>query len=177
MAFAVVFYFESSTETRILDFQNSLIKAGINPAKIRIPLRPHITLGIYDTIDCDDCECRINEISFDLVMKSIEFISLGIFVNPDRVLFLSPVTNAILLHTHQLIHEELAPHTSGSWEIYKPGNWVPHCTIANDIEEQDLNKAVSVLADLVLPFKAGISQIGIVEFDPNQAIFQVDITE
>ena len=138
MAFAVVLYFDASTEKKILESQKRLENAGIAPVKQKTTLRPHITLAIFENMECADCECKLREIVHNLQIETIEFISLGIFLNPDKVLYLSPIPSSALMKVHRLVHKALTIHTSGSWTIYEPGKWVPHCTIANDLEEEDL---------------------------------------
>ena len=175
MAFAVVLCFDAATDKKISAFQDKLLKTGIESKKVKSTLRPHITLGIFEEISCADCECKINEIAFDHHLETVAFSSLGVFVYPEKVFFLSPVPSVSLLTIHKKIHDELGTVTSGSWEIYEPGRWVPHCTLANDLDMNDLNQAISNSEGLIFPFQAIVSQIGVVEFDPEKVVFQVDI--
>jgi 2'-5' RNA ligase len=50
--------------------------------------------------------------------------------------------------------------------MYQPGKWVPHCTLAMDMDISQLEKAISICADVQLPIEMKADEIGAVEFLP-----------
>jgi 2'-5' RNA ligase len=176
MAFAVNIYFDPSTESHIKRYWKMLDDAGL-PNLNQRAFRPHITLCIFDQIDCEDCECYINEISSEFILHSVTLDHLGIFNVGEKVLFLGPTPNRRLLTMQGEVFETLSGFASKPWELYHPNAWVPHCTLANDLDEDSLIKALEIAIKIELPIQAEISQIGIIEFDPIQTIFQFNIKE
>lgn len=176
MAFAITIYFDSSTEALLSQLWKKFDAAELPNIKERA-FRPHITLCIYREINCADCECKINEISTDFTLHEITLDHLGIFNNADSVLFLAPTPTEKLLEMQKKVFQILDDFAEGPWDMYKPGKWVPHCTLANDLNKDQLIKAIELSHQIELPIQAHIAQIGIVEFDPIQPIFEVDIED
>jgi len=176
MAFAVNIYFDPETEALLQRYWKALDHANI-PNKTQRAFRPHITLCIFDDINCDDCECYINQVSSQLSMHAITLDHIGIFNNGQKVLFLAPAPNEKMLRMHKEIYETLAQYARNPWKLYHPNEWVPHSTLANDLEEEELMRALAIALEIPLPIHTEISQIGIIEFDPIHTIFEVDIKD
>ncbi len=176
MAFAVNLYFDENTESQIFRYWEKFDAAHL-PNKKQRSFRPHITLCIFDHINCADCECRISAISSNFSLHVVTLDHLGIFNDEDNVLFLAPMPDARLLAMQEHVYKELLSFSTRPWDLYRPHTWVPHCTLANDLDHQQLLKAVGIALAIPLPIKARVSQIGIIEFDPIQPIFQVNISE
>ena len=174
MAFAIIIYFDSETEKQIKDIWSSFDAANL-PNQLERTFRPHITLCIFEQINCADCESKINEISSQFSLPSINFDHLGVFNSNEKVLFLAPTPNELLLAMQRKVFTALSAYVSQPWKMYEPDTWVPHCTLANDLNEEELFKALALSLSIKLPIQTRISQIGIVEFDPIQTVFEVDI--
>ena len=43
----------------------------------------------------------------------------------------------------------------GSWDHYRPGTWVPHCTLATDMEPDQFGTALAIAGRVSLPLGAG----------------------
>jgi len=176
MAYAVNIYFDTTTETLLKHFWTKLDRANL-PNKTQRTFRPHITLCIFDQIDCESCECYINEISSQFKLHSVNLDHIGVFNNGEQVLFLAPTPNEKILSMQKEVFATLLGFASQPWKLYHPDAWVPHCTLANDLDEDGLIKALRIALEIQLPIQAEVSQIGIIEFDPIHTIFQFDIKE
>lgn len=175
MPYAVVLYFDTPFQEAIHQIWDRLDNSGVKFKTDQRRFRPHITLAIFDEIDCDDYKSKIEKIAFSSNVTHLHLDHIGIFNKPDIVIFLAPPPGKELLALHKVIHDVLSNHTQGSWELYKPGNWVPHCTLANDLEISDLEQAIGICIEIPLPLSAKITQICIIAFDPIQQIFQVNL--
>jgi len=176
MAFAIIIYFDPKTEKQIKDIWRSFDAVNL-PNRFERTFRPHITLCIYEQINCADCESKINEISSQFSLPFINFDHLGVFNGKEKVLFLAPTPNEHLLAMQRKVFNTLSAYVSNPWKMYEPDTWVPHCTLANDLNEEELFKALALSLKINLPIQTRISQIGIVEFDPIQSVFEVDLKE
>lgn len=176
MAFAVNIYFDQDTEALLKKYWKRLDDANL-PNKSQRAFRPHITLCIFEKINCSDCECYINEISDHFKIKKVRLDHLGIFNNGEKVLFLATAPSEMLLNMQKEIFKTVSQYAQQPWDLYHPAAWVPHCTMANDLDADGLKKALEITLGIHLPIQALVSQIGIIEFDPIHTIYQVDIKE
>lgn len=55
------------------------------------------------------------------------------FPTVEGVVYLAPDPNPKLLAVHWRFHARLAAHGEPGHPYYRPGRWVPHCTIASGV--------------------------------------------
>jgi 2'-5' RNA ligase len=174
MPYATVLFFEEDSERIIRGIWEGLAKEDI-PLDFSSDIRPHMTLGIYDELSCRLCEKGLEKLAIRSANLSITFSSFGIFREPESVLFLASTTTKELLDFHAHIHSELSDWVKKPWELYLPGNWVPHCTLALGIQLDQFNKAISICSQLKLPLTLKTAQIGVVEFHPVNELFKYEL--
>ena len=173
MAYAVVIYFEEKSVQPIIEIWKTLKNEGIIQSLYPNGILPHLTLGIFDSLDCEACQCEIKTLASEISIKSISANHFGIFPNPTPIIFIAPATNYALIDLQKRTHHILQKYITGSWIIYEPRNWVPHCTLASNIARSDLQKALDICMQLKLPAELKTAKIGIVDFEPKKPIFSV----
>lgn len=173
VAYAVVIHFEEGSVQPIIRIWKALKKEGITQSLYPNGILPHLTLGIFDSLDCEACQKDIKTLTKESAITSIITDHFGIFPNPSPIIFAALAANYALIDLQKQTHHILENHVTGSWEIYKPENWVPHCTLASNISGSDLLKALEICMQLKLPIELETTQIGIVDFEPQQPIFTV----
>ncbi len=137
----------------------------------RLGVRPHLTLAVYDVIDLQPLLPRLDSFARGLRPMAIRFASIGIFAAGGRAtIFLAPVANRVLLDLHDGFHREFADCLDRCVAHYRPAYWVPHLTLAQDVENADLPPAVARLADIVVPFAAALDVLSIIRFMPVERI-------
>ena len=175
MAYAVVIYFDKTSEQPILKVWSELEKKDISQAMNNPGIRPHITLAIYDSFNCIECEKEIRQFAKNSGLLSVNADHFGIFPHASPVIFIAPTPNRELINFQRRIHSTLKNSVDGSWDIYQPGNWVPHLTLVRNIEKKYLPTALEICMKMVLPFELKITQIGVVNFEPVKQLFEIDI--
>lgn len=169
MPSALVLYFDEYSEQCIRDLWDSLENEGI-PPDYSADIKPHITLAIYDELYCEPCGKELTEIEKQATNLSLTFSHIGFFHDQEVVLFLAPTPTETLLNFHKQVHSSLADSSKTPWDLYRPGKWVPHCTLALNIKPDKFNKAFYVCSRFKLPMTVKISKIGVVEFHPLNGI-------
>jgi 2'-5' RNA ligase len=177
MAYAVVFYFNKNSENPIYDIWKEFEEVGLSPNKHKEGIRPHMTLAIFDSMGCKECENELKRFVDESNMISIQANHLGVFPNQTSVIFIAPAPNIELLFFQKRIHQILEDKAEGPWEMYLPGKWIPHCTLAQQIEKKDLSTALNTCIQIRLPLELEISQIGVVEFEPIKPLFEIDFSQ
>jgi 2'-5' RNA ligase len=59
--------------------------------------------------------------------------------------FLGVQVTKELLAFHAEVHAALAGQPVEHWPVYRPGNWVPHCTLAEGLRRDEAAKAFGLL--------------------------------
>jgi 2'-5' RNA ligase len=110
----------------------------------------------------------------------IMFSSVGMFLRPaglgysDRtdtvVLFLSPKPTDDLFKAHRVAVTELPGWNMGpTWKNYGTEFWVPHCTLAEHLEKDDVLKAIMICqTKLIWPLTGWVRGIRLVNFGPGE---------
>jgi 2'-5' RNA ligase len=163
MAYGVSAWFDESCERRVRGIWKDLHENGINSTLHIGPYRPHITLGIYETLD-------INSFTSSLVerigsLNALPFIlpSIGLFPDNPPAVFLNVTVTERLLSLHSLIHKLMAEFGSGPVHYYMPGYWNPHCTLAPDLAKSNLSDFIMLGSTLELPIEGTIDRIGVID--------------
>jgi len=123
--------------------------------------RPHISLavGVRDGI-----EDALAAFAGTVAPLRVHLAAVGTFSGDQGVLYLAPVLDRALLDLHAAAHDALRDHVEESEEHYRPGNWMPHCTITVGIDDAALADAV-VRCRAVLPLAGTLTRLAVHEAD------------
>jgi 2'-5' RNA ligase len=160
-AHAVVLYFDEETDTRVREVWAALDVHGVDSVARThgAGYRPHLTLAIVETAD----EERAAE-ALRLPLARVEGLPLtlnavGFFLTGAAPAYLgvSPTTRLLLLH--ERVHDALDDLLT--WGYYRPGAWVPHCTLAMGVTSPSAVAEV-VSSAATLPMHATVSAADVV---------------
>src|SRR5437773_538706 len=90
--------------------------------------RPHVSVGIWDSLDRDAAEAELTRFAGEAAPVPITLASVGFF--PQVAVFLAPTVTSELLALQAGLHARFSRVGAAPWEHYRPGGWVPHCTLA-----------------------------------------------
>lgn len=172
MSFAAVLYFEKNHEKEFLRIWESLSGENLTANLIEAEIRPHITLAIFDELNCRPCDSQLAKVAAHTRPISFQITHLGLFTNPEPVVFAAPTITPELLSFHRHIHDTLAAEAKNPWGMYLPRQWVPHCTLALGFDLKNLGIIFEKCLTLSLPMQVKADQIGIVEFQPMKDVFR-----
>lgn len=171
MPFAVVFYLDEKRSDPIRQITRELARQGVAPYLHRSDIPPHITLAIYEQLNCQPCEEKIAQFADQTHGFDLTFSFLGIFQSDNPVVFTAPTVTQELLNYHRNIHTLLKDDAVDAWSLYEPGMWVPHCSLAVDFKPELLEQAVQICRPLQLPLTVPIASLGVVQFEPVTPMF------
>jgi 2'-5' RNA ligase len=129
--------------------------------------RPHITLASYSELDkskyiTDMKKCYENKGEIEIC-----FNTLGSFLNYGT-LFFSPTVTKNLMDFHALHYEFFEDVNSMANPLYMPGKWIPHCTLANKLPEEELAKAFQYCLKRNDSINGRITEIALIELAEDQ---------
>lgn len=166
MGFAVEMYFDERTEMALRDLRGVLTAAGVKPVLDEMGDRPHISLAVFSQIDPDDMLEELEEFAGRVEQMGITLSAIGAFATAEAVLFLTPAMSRELLEVHGEFHEMLAEMKWHAHAYYLPEKWVPHCTMAQNVEGEKMGMAFEVLRKAFRPISGKIVEMGLVRFRP-----------
>lgn len=177
MPYAVHLFFDPYTEKIIRSAWKKLADSNISPYMSQSDNRPHFSLAIYQTIDLKACEQKLQSFASTCYQMSVSLEYLGIFPTDPAVVFLSAPISSSLIDLHAKVHELLQPISSDAASYYLPGNWVPHCTLAFELETKLISQALNIGLQIPLPISGIITEIGLIEFRPVKHLLNYQLKE
>jgi 2'-5' RNA ligase len=164
MSYAIVLYFDEQLAEIINGLWKQLYQAEISSlAQTEGDVRPHLSIAIYNDLD-DESTLFASTAAFAKKEAAIPicFSSVGAFPTDEGVAFLSPTPTSQLLSLHRRFYSALSVFQESSHDYYRPGNWVPHCTVAIHLPEANLLQALRMsIAHLNWPLYGRLTALGI----------------
>jgi len=169
MPYAIEFYFDRESEKKIGDIWQDLVLSVEDSSKFE-GYRPHITLAVYDSesFDLKGAIRQLDSFSEGLESFGLELGFLGIFPE-QKVVFLGPKVSRSLLNIHYNFHKQFKDYSAHLKTFYSPDNWIPHCTIAFGLSEQNFRIALEKSLTIKLNINIVLSEISIVKVLPEKA--------
>ncbi|MEH0935783.1 2'-5' RNA ligase family protein [Micromonospora psammae] len=154
MVAALELYLDTDATRRVRVLWDALEAEGVQSMRSLLAQRhrPHVSLAVAPRFDPD----RVAEALLGTVVAAplrLRFEHAGQFVG--RVLWLGVTPTAELLAHHALVHERLAGAGIELAEQYRPGRWVPHCTLSMRVPNTLMAAAVRRCLE-VLPLDATV---------------------
>lgn len=171
MPFAVHLFFDTNTETIIKSAWRKLADTAIAPYMHQSANRPHFSLAIYQHLDLRECEQLLKSFAATKNRLPVSFQYFGVFPTTPAAMFLGSTVTVSLLDLHAQVHEALRSISTDPLPYYLPGQWVPHCTLALELEPSLVTKALGIGLQMPLPLSGEITEIGVIEFRPVKHLF------
>ena len=152
-------YFDDQADAAVRRLWQRLAEAGLPSLATRTHRRhrPHVSLAVAESLaDADPVPLR----SVLTSRPALSLYTLSGFPGNAGVLFLGAVVTAELLAFHAEVHAALGGRPIRHWAYYLPGNWIPHCALAEGLDRSEAARAFGLLADYQ-PITAEVTSAGI----------------
>jgi 2'-5' RNA ligase len=133
-------------------------------------VRPHISLAGIENLDAPKVCAMLKTFAQSSFSPTVKLGAVGTFPTEQGVIYLAPVVTSELLQVHEEFHARLADLGLSSHEYYRPGNWIPHCTVAINLPPENVSAAVNVCRTSNVFHQAQLVEIALVEYLPVQEI-------
>jgi hypothetical protein len=145
MAWAVEMFFDEQADAAVRELWTELAEAGL-PSLATLTHRrhrPHVSLFVADSLyQADLTGLRAVLASRHPVLR---LSALATFPGQEGVLFLGVTVTEELLALQAGAYQAVAGQPVGYWPLYRPGYWVPHCTLAFGLAPEQIAAAIEVL--------------------------------
>jgi 2'-5' RNA ligase len=115
--------------------------------------RPHVSLAAAHRIDPHEVAAALEGVPLGVGLP-LRLDFAGQFVG--RVLWLGVTVTPELLALHEAVHARLSERGIEIWDQYRPGRWVPHCTISMRVPNPQMAQAVRRCLE-ILPVSASVT--------------------
>lgn len=113
---------------------------------VQSALAPHFSWHVAESYPYTDLKRVLTPIKNNVTPFAIKTGGLGMFLNPEPVLFIQIIVTQFLLDLHEKIFQAAEPLSTGSMAYYQPGLWTPHITLAyQDLKENQMGDILTAL--------------------------------
>jgi 2'-5' RNA ligase len=176
MPYAVMLFFDNDVESQIQSIWRELSEADVDRYLYHSGNRPHIKLAIFEDLNLNECQARLQPLAASIASFSIDFKHFGIFPNPKATIFLGPAVTQSLLAIKEEVDATLGDlGKCPDYDFFQPEHWIPHCLLALEMEQDKLNKGLEVVTSLPIPLHGEVTEIGVIEFFPVKHLFGYEL--
>ena len=151
VALAVCLLFDPETDRAIRRLWAALEDAGIGTLLSHTHRRhvPHLSYAVLRTFDVEDVAAVVSELTGGPALD-VRFNAVGLFPRGRGALVL-PATQSLLSRQQAVVEAVTGTGADLHWH-YRPGRWIPHCSLTTGTS-QELLPTAAVRAFDVLPLE------------------------
>ncbi len=170
MGFAAELNFDPESDAAVRELWRRLADAGISSFMLDVDAEPHISLTVFDET-CGDFSLTIarqvvNDFASTCPPFEFKLSAVGCFPTNEGVVYLAPIVTPELLNAHAGFHRRLAEAGLRSHAYYRPGNWIPHCSVAAQLAAHSVGDAVELCRSMDLFNPGRFESVALVEYRP-----------
>lgn len=166
MACDICLFLDKETENTIRRAWSILRTRGLSSPLLRSGGKPHLTLAIWEDLDPDSVLDDLEDFAGTHSIFPVTFSSIATFGAESGTVFLGPVFTPSLIIVHDQLYRIFGAMKELSEGLYRPGSWVPHCSLTLGLPPDEVPEAINTCMDIIdLPIKGWIKEIGLLTFD------------
>ena len=171
MGYAVELNLSRDSAARVGKVWQSLAREGINSVMLDLGAQPHISLAVLEDLNPEALRGDLIRFAEVTPPLPVDLASAGTFPTTEGVVFLAPVVTQELLAVHGRFHSLLRDRGVYCEEYYRPGRWVPHCTVATGVAPGKMGAAVEMCVESEAFGAVELDKVSLVEFPPAREIY------
>jgi 2'-5' RNA ligase len=163
MAFAISLKAVNDPAGPIRALWQEVARFESRPSMAALGYPPHLTLAVYDNVPPVEASDVLREAFAGRSALRLTFTRMRFFADP-LVLWAEPSPSADLTSAHARVHACIDPRLCHPH--YRPGAWVPHCTLGTQILLKYRAEAVAFAARPIPIFEVVFNVADCVSFAP-----------
>ena len=168
MTYGIGLVFDPHAEAHIREVWGRLASQGYTTPLARPGGLPHVSLILSETLQIDDLARDLEGLRHAPRRLEVRVSHLGMFTEPELVLFYGITPTAGLLRLHADVARMYRRWSTTITARTQPGAWVPHCTLATRVVAHRMSDAIATAATLPLPRVVHRVRLAMVQFDQAQ---------
>lgn len=135
MIIAVELTFDPDSTRRLTALWAALANLYGGPRITELGVRPHVSLTVFHDAAPEGLCRDLDWLAQRFGPFPLHLGTAATFPTTEGVIYLAPDPSARLQAVHAAFHGRLAAHHNPGHPHYRPGGWVPHCTVATDVPQ------------------------------------------
>jgi len=153
VALALEMGLDRAGDQAIRDLWSRLEQLGVPSLQDHVPsIRPHLSLVVTD--DADGLWQRGPSLALRGVEVDVEMAAVALFSADPPVLVLAVAPAPELVALHARVSAALAAAEVDVWPHYRPGTWLPHCTLSMGVPTEVVADALAACLTSPVPVRA-----------------------
>ena len=174
--YAIELIFDEESQMKVNKIRELLVANGVHDEAV--PTN-HISIADFETENLEGLKEKVKEFSNDIHKFKLNLVTVGTFMTKENVIFLQPVMTDELMSIHKKFLDSMRDFNGKANEYYNHNKWVPHCTIAIRLSDEELIKGFEILKSTsFLPLEVTVDKIDILNYpSPYKQEYIVDIKD
>ena len=174
--YAIELVFDEESQKKINNIRKLLSSNGIHDEAV--PTN-HVSIADFETDNLELLKEKVKEFANRVHKFKLNLSTVGTFMTKENVIFLQPVMTDELMNLHKKFINSMKDLNGKANEYYNHNKWVPHCTIAIRLSDEELIKGFEILKSTsFLPLEVTVDKIDILNYPaPYIQEYVVDIKD
>lgn len=171
MPFSINIRCDNASARRIRELWSQCGRLEARPSMESLGYPPHFTLAVFDHVGEAELVAAVDGVGSAGSCIPVQFDRIGVFETPDAiVLWAAPSDPAPLTALHHRVHEQI--DSPACRAHYRPGAWVPHCSLATAIDKEHRGAATAMVRAGIEPFRVLFDVLDCARFHPVQVLHE-----
>ena len=176
MPFAVALFLDEKSSATVTNIWHKLAERDISASRLLVGFRPHVTLVIADDIDREATGPLLDDFGQQQEPLDLVLSYLGVFPSETAgAIYLGVTVTQALLRLHNDFCRRFDDVSGTPRDYYLPGNWVPHCTLADGLSCETMPRGMEICREITFPMRCQAIEIGVLEFPPGRELLTVPL--
>ena len=163
-------HFDSDSESLLSNYRRMITAAAPSIGTAVDIGRPHISLTSSTGPSVKLLERQIRQLCAERTSFELTLPNLGIFHGQGKTFFLGVTPSTALLQFHAALHQLMARGEIRQPAFIQPQLFVPHCTLATNLTDEQLHDSIRALAKITLPIRATATSLRLVRYYPSTEV-------
>ncbi|GEM_PF-1324627 len=169
---AIEGFFEEHGDQVVRQLWSSLAEQDVSTFMVDKPYIPHITFGGVLDDKFADMKTQLTSFAKQFSPVPVNMPHFGVFTSPFQVLFLGVTVTDTLHDLHRQFYKQCSDNLDMTL-LYVPEFWIPHCTLAFQLDDSTMLKALNTCRSQPLPVNTLINRLAIVESTTGEVLYSV----
>jgi 2'-5' RNA ligase len=172
---AVELSFDPVSEMRLTAVWTQLARRYVKRGPSELGLRPHVSLAVFPESAPTNPEALVLSLAAKLRPFTLQLGRIAAFRTSEGVVFLEPVASSELRSAHRILGALLADEKPLVHPFYREDAWVPHCTIATGVPEDEIDRVIEASRSTDGVGPVTVCRVSLVQYRPAIELYASEI--
>ena len=161
--FAVEMLLDSSADARVRALWQRIAERGLPSPLLALGHSPHVSLAVCGGLAVDELVPALRALTAREPPPRTALVSAATFGTAEGVVFLGAVATPALVELHGRFFPLFERAAREPWAHYRPGAWLPHCTVTSGLDPLQVEQAIGVCVEAELPIPVTLEGVAVLE--------------